>query len=256
MLKNQADDLVTPFLSVAIITFNEERIIEKTLSGIHNWVDEIVVVDSFSTDKTLSILEMFNVSLFREKWQGYARQKNSAISKCSGKWILVLDADELITKDLQNEIQEVIKTPKENIGFKVPRKFYVGKRWIRYGGYYPDYQLRLFKKSSNAFFKDREVHESLYLVGPVGYLQNPLEHYAYSDLKNYKSTLKKYAELASKEIKNKKFYMPLVRALWAFFYRYFIRLGFLEGKSGFELTRAYSGYVYRKYELAGKLKKS
>lgn len=252
MMKNQSDK---PLLSVAMITFNEERIIEKTLSAIHNWVDEIVVIDSFSTDNTLNILEMFNVSLFKEKWQGYAKQKNSAISKCNGEWILVLDADEIVTKELQNEIQEVIKSPKENIGFKIPRKFFVSKRWIKYGGYYPDYQLRLFKKSSNAFFKDREVHESLYLIGPVCYLQNPLEHYAYSDLKSYKNTLKKYAELAAKEIKNKKFYMPWLRALWTFCYRYLVRRGFLEGKLGYELSKAYSEYVFRKYKLAKNLKK-
>lgn len=244
--------IITPFLSVAIITFNEERIVEKTISAIHNWVDEIVVVDSFSTDKTISILEMFNVTLYQEKWQGYSTQKNIAISKCTGDWILVLDADELVTKSLKDEILETIKSPKKNVGFQIPRKFFIGKRWVRYGGYYPDYQLRLFKKNSGAHLKQREVHESITLKGQVSCLRNPIEHYGYNDLKTYEKTLKKYAELASKEIKNKSFYLPWLRATWAFIFRYLFRLGLLEGELGFNLCLAYAGYVYRKYKLARK----
>ena len=109
---------IKPLLSVAMITFNEERIIEKTLSAIHNWVDEIVVVDSYSTDKTIDILECFNVTLYKQKWQGYSKQKNLALSKCTGTWILVLDADEVVDNLLKKEILESIKNPSDNIGFK------------------------------------------------------------------------------------------------------------------------------------------
>ena len=235
-----------PLLSVAMITFNEERIIEKTLSAIHNWVDEIVVVDSLSTDKTVDILECFNVSLYKEKWHGYSKQKNLVISKCNGSWILVLDADEIVNDSLKKEILESIKTPGKNIGFKIKRKFFLGKRWIRYGGYYPDYQLRLFKSTSGAHFKPREVHESISLEGNIGYLQNPLEHYAYPNLKAYTKALDKYAELASIELRHKKYKLPFLRALWAFVFR----LGFLEGELGFNMVRAYSEYVYKKYKLA------
>ena len=242
-----------PLLSVAMITFNEERIIEQTLSAIHNWVDEIVVVDSLSTDKTIDILECFNISLYKETWQGYSKQKNLAISKCNGSWILVLDADEKVSDALRKEILENLKNPGENIGFKIKRKFYIGKRWVQYGGYYPDYQLRLFKSTSGAHFKPREVHESISLDGNIGELQNPLEHYAYPNLKAYSKALDKYAELASKEIKNKKYKLPFLRALWAFVYRYIFRLGFLEGELGFNIVKAYSSYVYKKYELAEKL---
>ena len=235
-----------------MITFNEERIIEKTLSAIHNWVDEIVVVDSLSTDKTVDMLECFNVSLYKEKWQGYSKQKNLAISKCNGNWILVLDADEVVTDGLRKEILANLKKPAGNIGFKIKRKFYIGKRWVRYGGYYPDYQLRLFKSTSGAHFKPREVHESISLDGNIGELQNPLEHYAYPNLKAYIKALDKYAELASIELKNKKYKLPFLRALWAFVFRYVVRLGFLEGELGFEMVKAYSGYVYKKYKLAEK----
>lgn len=245
--KNQ---IYSPLLSAAIITFNEERIIEKTLSAINNWVDEIVVVDSYSTDNTLNILEMFNVTIYKQKWQGYAQQKNFAISKCSGKWILSLDADEIISKELKDEILKVITKPTKIKGFRIPRKLFVGKRWIKYGGYYPDTQLRLFKNHLNIYFKAREIHESLDLDNDVADLVYPLEHYAYKDLRDYKENLEKYALLATKEIRNKMFYVPMLRALWAFIYRYIFRLGFLEGELGFKLTKAYSEYVYKKYELA------
>lgn len=251
MLKSDIDK---PFLSVAIITFNEERIIEKTISALHNWVDEIVVVDSFSTDGTLNALEIFNVTVCQEKWQGYAKQKNLALSKCTGKWILSLDADEIVSLKLKDEIQKTIKNPGEYAGFKIPRKFYIGKRWIKYGGYYPDLQFRLFKKSINASFKERAVHESIEINDlPVGVLINPIEHYAYKDIDDYKASMEKYAELAACEIKNKLFYLPFLRAVWAFTYRYIFRRGFLEGKLGFELAKIYGNYVYKKYLLASKL---
>lgn len=241
-----------PFLSVAIITYNEERIIEKTLSSIHNWVDEIVVVDSYSTDKTIDIVNLFNVKLFQRAWEGYSNQKNFAISKCTGNWILVLDADEIVSNELREEIQKVITKPGIKTGFKIPRKLFIGNRWIRYGGYFPDSQLRLFKNNMGASFNERAVHESIVLKGPKGCLKNPLEHYAYIDVNDYKQTLEKYAELASKEIKNKKQGFPLGRALLAFGYRYIVRKGFMEGKIGFDLAKAYGEYVYKKYFLAGK----
>ena len=250
----QKSGIDKPYLSVAIITFNEERIIEKTLSAIHNWVDEIVVVDSYCTDNTKNLLEIFNVVLYQEKWRGYSQQRSFAISKCRGKWILMLDADEVVTNPLVAEIKEVIKRNSGFDGYKIKRRFYIGNRWIRYGGYYPDYQLRLFKNNGKAYINDREVHESISLEGQIGYLKNPIEHYAYENIEEYSKALDKYAILASKEIKKKKVYMPFIRALWAFFYRYICRLGFLEGKTGFDLVLAYSKYVFNKYKLAAKNK--
>ena len=233
-----------------MIVYNEERIIEKTLSSIANLASEIVILDSFSTDNTLNILKKFNVRLYQEKWQGYAKQKNLALSKCSGDWILVLDADEIITESLKDEILSVIQKPSECSGFKIKRKLFIGDKWIKHGGFYPDYQLRLVKNSIGASFKDREVHESINLNGKIGLLRTPLEHYAYTDLKDFDGSLQKYSILASKEIKKRKFYFPFLRAVWAFGYRYFFRFGFLDGRLGFEALWLYSNYVYNKYKLA------
>lgn len=236
-------------LSIAIITLNEERIIEKTINAICDLADEIIVVDSGSTDKTLEICKKLNVKVFHQDWLGYSDQKNLAISKCTGDWILSLDADEVVNNDLKKEILEAIKNTGQNIGFKIARNFYIGKKLIRNGGYFPDYQLRLFKKETNARFEKRAVHESIKLEGNIGHLTNPLDHYAYKDLEHYKKSLEKYAELASKEIKKKNL-SPELRSLWAFTYRYLFRLGFLDGSLGLDLAKAYSNYVYKKYCLA------
>ena len=236
-------------ISVAIITLNEERIIERTINAIKDLADEIIVVDSGSTDKTIEILKKLNVKFFHQDWLGYSDQKNFAISKCSGEWILSLDADEIINASLRGEIIERIKNPNNNIGFKIARNFYIGEKLIKNGGYFPDYQLRLFKKETNARFEKRAVHESIKLEGNVGYLKNPLDHFAYTDLEHYEKSLNKYAHLAAKEIKKKKL-NPKLRAAWTFTYRYFFRLGFLDGSLGLELAKTYSGYVYKKYKLA------
>ena len=243
-----------PSLSVAIITFNEERIIEKTVSAVSTWVDEVIVVDSYSTDETVNILKKFDVKLYQRKWEGYSSQKNYAISKCTGEWIFSLDADEILTVELRNEILNVINSPNNYDGFKIKRKFYINNKWIRFGGYYPDYQLRLFKKESNALFSERLVHESLQLEGKTGFLKNDIEHYAYKSFDDYVSSLGAYAKFAANEIKDRRFYLPLIRSLWTFSYRYFVRLGFLEGILGFKLAKAYSHYVYDKYKLAEELR--
>ena len=237
-------------LSVAIITFNEERIIEKTLLAVKDWVNEIVVVDSFSTDSTLNILKKHNVKIFQETWRGYSKQKNLALSKCSGDWILVIDADEIVPAILRDEILDVLQKQLKYNGYRIKRKFYIGDRWIKFGGYYPDSQLRLIKNNVNAFYENRAVHESISVKGSICTLKYPLEHYAYRDLNDYKKSLKKYAQLASREIKKKKKYVPGLRATWAFILRYIFRLGLLEGRLGYFLNKAYGEYVYEKYKLA------
>ncbi len=239
---------MNPSLSIAIITLNEERIIDKTINALVDFADEIIVVDSGSIDRTLEILKKYPVKIFHQDWLGYADQKNLAISKCSSDWILSLDADEVLTDELKIGILDAINNPKENIGFKLARNFYIGERLIKHGGYFPYYQLRLFMRSTNAIFEKRAVHESIKLEGNVSYLKNPLNHYAYRDLEHYKNTLDKYAELASLEIKSKCNF-PILKSLWAFIYRYIFRLGFLDGTLGFNLARTYSGYVYKKYYL-------
>lgn len=239
-----------PTLSVALITLNEERIIGATLEAVKEISDEIIVVDSGSSDKTVKLAKSLGADVFTEDWKGFSEQKNSALGKCKSDWILSLDADEVITRELADEIVEAITSNGKVQGFKVAREFYLGNRRIRHGGYFPDYQLRLIRNGIGAEFGKRAVHESINMEGPVDHLKHPLKHFAYEDIGQYKRALKTYAKLAQKEIDSKALRFPNTRAAWAFVYRYFFRLGFLDGKLGLDLAKAYFHYVRDKYSAS------
>ena len=188
-------------ISTVIITLNEEENIKECLESI-KWTDEIIVIDSFSTDNTVKICKNFskNVKVFKRKWTGYSNQKNFGIKKAKYNWILSIDADERITPELKEEIKEVLsqKNKEEYYkGYKIPRKnFYFGK-WIKWGGNYPDYQLRLFHKKYGKF-KNIPVHEGVIVNGPVSTLKNPLLHYSYKNIDEYFKRFMKYTELEKK----------------------------------------------------------
>ncbi|MFL6121871.1 glycosyltransferase family 2 protein [Actinophytocola sp.] len=165
-----------PTISVAIITSNEEANLGRTLESV-TWADEVVVVDSGSTDRTCEIARQFQAKVFVEPWKGFASQKNSAIQKCTGDWILSLDADEEAGKELAAEIQKTLpalssdpsgQEPRVR-GFLIPRKNYFLGRWIRHGGFYPDRKLRLFKRGSGRFL-ERAVHETAEVDGETARL--------------------------------------------------------------------------------------
>src|SRR5271168_2419669 len=134
-------------LSVVIITFNEEANLARTLASV-TWTDEIIVVDSGSTDRTRDIAESFHAKFFIEPWKGFAAQKNCALSKAAGEWVLSLDADEEVEPSLADEIREVLSASPSVAGFWIPRKNFFLGRWIRHGGYYPDRKLRLFRRGA------------------------------------------------------------------------------------------------------------
>lgn len=236
-------------VSVVIITKDEERNIGACLESI-KWADEIVVVDSGSKDKTREICEEYGAKVFIEEWLGFGRQKNKAIEKTKNEWILNLDADEKVTPELTAEIAEVLDEKVELNGFYIPRKNFFASRWIRHGGWYPDYNLRLFRKSKGRF-RERHVHEKVILEGKVGYLKNPIEHHTYSSIKEFLQRQDLYSDLAAQEMfnagKKSRFYDILFRPTWTFFQMYFLRAGFLDGYYGFLLARLYSYYTLAKY---------
>ncbi|UCC91212.1 MAG: glycosyltransferase family 2 protein [Candidatus Aenigmatarchaeota archaeon] len=163
-------------VSVSIITLNEERDLPECLESV-KWADEIVVVDSFSSDKTVEIAKKFGCKIFQEDAGGrrLAILKNYAISKTRKDWVLSLDADEVITPELRKETEEVLKNPKFD-GYYFPRKSYIGKKWVKHAGQYPSYQLRLFKKDRGRF-ENSLVHERVKINGKVGYMKNDMIHY-------------------------------------------------------------------------------
>lgn len=239
-------------LSVVIITCNEEKNIGRTLESVR-WADEIILVDSGSTDRTLEIARSFGekVKIFSESWKGFPAQKNSAIAKATGGWVLSLDADEPVETALADEIRALLQQPPDKDGYQIPRKNFLFGRWIRYGGWYPDPKLRLFRRGKGRF-DDRRVHESMVVEGPVGRLRHAILHYAYEDLAGYIEHNNRYstlgAELAvAQGRRGFSFAHIVLNPLLTFIKNYFFRLGFLDGKQGFLVHFYHSVYVSWKY---------
>jgi glycosyltransferase involved in cell wall biosynthesis len=239
-------------LSVAIITQNEEANIRRTLESVR-WADEIVVVDSGSTDKTVAICREYTNKVIHQDWLGFSHQKNLAIDKTTGDWVLSLDADEPIEPALAEEIRGIISRLDAFDGYRIPRKtFFLGKQ-VRYGGWYPDYNLRLFRKGRGRF-EDRVVHEAIKVQGTIGNTRHALLHYAYPGLASYMSSINKYSSLAvsvmaEKGINDFKsgWLNILFRPVFTFVLKYVLRLGFLDGKRGLVLNLFHSYYVFAKY---------
>ncbi len=246
---------MTPRLSVTIITYNEESNIRRTLESV-KWADEIVVVDSGSTDKTVEICREYTDKVYSQDWLGFARQKNLAIDRASGDWVLSLDADEPIESALADEIRAIISSEAPHDGYKIPRKTYFLGKQVRHGGWYPDYNLRLFRKLKGRF-EERAVHEAIKVQGTVGRTHHAIEHFAYPDLSSYMSSINKYSSLAVSVMAEKGIgsfqagtVSILLRPMFTFLLKYVFRLGFLDGKPGLVLNLFHSYYVFAKYAKA------
>ena len=247
-------------VSVIILIYNEEIHLERLLKNIADWADEIFIVDSFSTDKTLEIAKKYGVKIVQHKFENQAKQFNWALDNLEIKndWILRLDADEYLTSELKDEITEKLKNIPKNInGFYIKRRVYFMSRWIKHGGYYPTWLLRLFKKGK-ARSEQRTMDEHIILLeGKSGKLKNDFiddnkknlewwvaKHNNYSTrevisrmsgVRRQVSSVKLGGQAGRKRWLKQNLYLRLplfFRALLYFIYRYFIRLGFLDGKEG------------------------
>jgi glycosyltransferase involved in cell wall biosynthesis len=264
-LRNEGERVqaMPPTLSVAIITLNEEANLARTLASVQ-FADEVIVVDSGSTDRTCDIAASFNARLFREPWKGFAAQKNSAIEKCTGTWILSLDADEELTPELQLEIRTLLPCePVINAYLLRRRNLFLG-RWIRRGGYYPDPKLRLFRRHAANFapparFTDRPVHETIAFDGSLEILNGDLIHHAYPTIESYIDHMDRYSTLGAQIVVDKGqtgkswlgfYYNVLVIPTFTFFWNYLFRFGFLDGREGFLLHLYHSTYTSWKYAKA------
>jgi len=247
-------------VSVIILIYNEEIHLERLLKNIADWADEIFIVDSFSTDKTLEIAKKYGVKIVQHKFENQAKQFNWALDNLEIKndWILRLDADEYLTSELKDEITEKLKNIPKNInGFYIKRRVYFMGRWIKHGGYYPTWLLRLFKKGK-ARSEQRTMDEHIILLeGSAEKLKNDfvddnkkgledwiIKHNNYSTrevisrmsgVRRQVSSVKLGGQAGRKRWLKQNLYLRLplfFRALLYFIYRYFIRLGFLDGKEG------------------------
>jgi glycosyltransferase involved in cell wall biosynthesis len=237
-------------ISIAIICKNEERIIEKCLNQAKKLADEIIVVDSGSTDKTPEIVQEiaknFDLKFFPQEWLGYAGQKNFALGLCKQSWVLSLDADEVLSDELIAEIKALDLNQER--AYKLPRKLFIGGRFIRWGGYYPDYQLRLAPKNL-ARFNDRPVHESMILIEsagdiPIIKLKNPINHYSYACIEDLEQAFDKFAVLARRK---SNLLLACLKFVFTFINKYFFQLGILEGALGLRLACVHANYTFKKY---------
>jgi glycosyltransferase involved in cell wall biosynthesis len=236
-------------ISVAIITRNEERNIRDCLESV-KWADEIVVVDNGSTDGTLKVCQEYRARVYQEGWKGFSAQKNSAIEKTSNEWVLSLDADERIGPELRQEIENTLQEGPPVDGYWIARKNYFLGRWVRYCGWFPDRNLRLFRKSRGRF-TERAVHEKVEVQGKTANLNHPLVHVTYRSLSDFLIRSDRYSTLAAGEMQRQGRRYRLGDAFFrpplTFLQMYFLRAGFLEGYLGFLLSVLYSYYTFAKY---------
>lgn len=238
-------------LSVIIIARNEERDLPDCLKSVQGLANDIVVVDSGSTDKTLEVAVRFGARVFIRDWTGYGPQKQFALEKALGPWIINLDADERLSPELQKEIRETLAggaAPAVN-GFDIPfRHYFLGKR-VRFGGARGESHVRLFKKE-HALYGDKRIHEGISVTPPVAPLKNSIDHFSYHDLHEYFEKCNLYTSLIAEEkyAKGERFsFFHHLRLPYEFVTRYFFKLGFLDGGTGLTYALLSSYYVWLKY---------
>ena len=240
-------------LSVAIVALNEEANLGRVLESVR-WADEIVLVDSGSTDRTCDIAKEYGARVIHEPWRGYTGQKNYALELCTKDWVLSLDADEEVSPQLAEEIRGVLAAPQPLGGYSVPRKNLFMGRWMRYGGFYPDPKLRLFRRGM-AYSTGRDPHDRFEMKsGERGRLRGALIHHTYPTLTIYLEHMNRYSSVWNRvpgAVPRKFSFNAIVLRPWAtFVYNYFIRLGFLDGREGLLLHMYHAGYVSWKYSKA------
>ena len=238
-------------LSVIIITKDEEFEIQACLESISGFVDEIIVVDSGSKDRTLEICKKYTQKIFHNDWKGYSDQKQFALGKTQGPWVLNIDADERVSPALQNEITESLQGEQKNLvnGFLIPfNHYFLGKK-LRFGGVRGEKHVRLFKKEM-ATYGNEKIHEGIQVTSPLGQLKNAIDHFSYRNLEEYLKKCNLYTSLIAEKkfSQGKRFSMfHHLRLPYEFFIRYFIKLGFLDGEKGLTYALLSSYYGWLKY---------
>ena len=235
-----------PRVTATIITKNEAANIEAAIASVR-WANEIVVVDSESTDDTVEQARRSGARVEVRAWPGYSAQKNHAASIASHDWILSLDADERVTPELAAEIQALLATEPARRGYRIPRISHYLGRWIRGTDWYPDYQLRLYDRRAGAW-NGRRVHESVALNGDPGQLRHDLQHYPYRDISDHLATIDRYTTLAAVQMRAEG-RVPSILGValhppFAFLRNYILRGGFRNGSAGVIVSALISYYVF------------
>ncbi len=233
---------MTNKISVTVLTKNSSKYLAKCLQSVAKF-DEIVVLDNGSTDNTIEIAKSFvNVKVYESPFIGFGPLKNLAVSYASNDWIFSLDSDELVTKELFNELNN-LKFDNNFYGYFVPRLNNFFEKEIKTCGLYPDYTIRLFDRTK-AQFSNVQVHESVQLKSNIGYLKSDIYHHAYSTIEEFIAKQNRYSTLNHKK---KSVLKAIINPYWTFFKLYFLKLGFLDGWHGFIISKLYSQYTFWKY---------
>ena len=243
-------------ISVYIITFNEINKLKAALESVL-WADEVIVVDSHSTDGTIELAQSLGARVVQVDFQGFGHLRNEALKACSHDWIFSLDSDERCTLEAKNEILEIVhsKNPQHLVWFMPRRNYFMG-RWIRYSGFYPDYrQPQLFQKETMRYGMEK-VHETFEILGnhTPGYLQNPIWQIPYWDFAEFQHKANRYSSLSAKKLKEQgkssTVSYAFLRAIASFFKFYFVKRGFLDGWAGLVIALGnFEGTFYKYAKL-------
>jgi len=243
-------------LSAVIITFNEERNIRRCLDSVASVADEIIVVDSFSTDATESFCMAYaNLHFVKHVWEGYIQQKNYANSLATSDLILSIDADEALSDELAQSIQKIKNRDIENKAFSMNRLMNYCGKWIRHCGWYPDAKVRIFARG-RAEWTGKKVHETLLLAEPteIVHLDGDLLHYSFYTIEEHRRQNEKFARLSAEEIseagKKTSLFKARSHAAWRFIRDYIFKVGFLDGHTGLTICKINARGVWLKYKMA------
>lgn len=244
-----------PQISATIITLNEAKNIARSIRSLAV-ADEIVVVDSGSTDATVEIARQAGARVVHHDWEGFSAQKNFAAREAQHDWILSLDADEALSPDAQAAIREWKTTEPQTAGYRLARRAQYLGRWILHSGWYPDYKLRLYDRRRGEW-RGAYVHESLIVPGEFATLRGEIFHYSYESVEDHRMRIEFYTDLAAREMFERG-QLPGIAARifvppWTFFQTYFLRLGILDGAPGWVIARMAARYVRKKYEKCAAL---
>lgn len=237
-------------ITILLTSFNEEKNIARAIKSVL-WADEILLADSFSTDRTLEIAKELGVTrIIQNKYVSAVAQRKWALPQCTHKWVMVLDSDEEVSPELAKEIQDFLKNPGEYSGMRMYRgNFFLGKR-IKYSGWQDDDVLRVFPRDEIQY-EDRRVHANGTLNGPVKTAKGKLYHYTFSNFSQYMEKFDRYTTWASYDREKRTKKVTLVhlagRPIWRFFKQYFLRFGFLDGRAGFIVCALAAFSVFLKY---------
>ena len=249
-----------PGISAIVVCFNEQDNIRHCLNSLR-WCDEIVVVDSFSTDLTVDICREFTDRVIQRPWAGYRDQKAFAHSQATREWVFLVDADERVPAELMHEVRDALLRYGDHISaFSVPRLVYYLGRWWRRGGWYPDYDIRVFRRGA-ASWGGFDPHERILVKGKIRRLKHPLHHFSYRNISDHLKRINWFTDLSSAELRDQgyrwRWGANLLRPPFRFFRSYVLKMGFFEGPSGFFVAATAAIYVFLKYaklkelELAG-----